>query len=163
MSDLISLTSKLTNPTLVKDEKLRAICTQAASRITGADRVSLWVFDNDFNEMHSIMCFDTRLKEFSNGHTIYRNDCRAYFKGILNNEIIRAPDARNHRLTSCFNELYFKPLNIYSLLDYILHQDFEPVGVICCESVDKITQWTDQDEEVLRKIARASSMHFSLT
>ena len=163
MNDLINLTSKLTNPTLNKDEKLRAICSQAANAIPGADRVSLWAFDNDFNEMHALMCLDTKQKEFTHGQVLFRKDCHPYFKGILNSEIIRAPDARNHRLTSCFNEIYFKPLNIYSLLDYILHQDFEPVGVICCESVDAISQWTDQDEEVLRKIARASSMHFSLT
>jgi len=37
------------------------------------------------------------------------------------------------------------------LLDFILLKDFNPHGVICCESVGEATQWSDENVEKDRK------------
>lgn len=74
--------------------------------------------------------------------------------------MINAPQARTHDITKCFNETYFEPLNIHSLLDFILHWEFIPQGIICCESVGKEVQWAERDIESLKRIARVSSMYF---
>lgn len=162
MDRFIKLTTKLTNPNITETEKLREICMTTSSLIQGADRVSLWRFVDDFHAIESMICYDKSTHHFSAQQRLYRKDFNDYFTGILENEVINAPKARTHALTQCFNESYFKPLNIQSLLDFILHEDFCPTGVICCETVGRETPWSHDDIETLRRIARASSMYFKV-
>jgi hypothetical protein len=160
MDPFIKLTTKLTNPNVSIEDKLKEICLTTAALIKGSDRVSLWCFDEDFKSVKLLTCFDTSTGTFSSNQTLKQSDYSDYFSGILKNDVINAPHARTHELTQCFNNSYFIPLEIYSLLDFILHQDFNPHGVICCESVGKITQWSDDNVETLKRIARSSSMYF---
>lgn len=161
MDQFTKLTSKLTNPSINVQDKLKGICETTVSLVQGATRVSLWFFSPDFESIESLICYDASSRSYTSGQKLYKADCEDYFKAILQNEIINAPDAREHDSTKCFKEVYFEPLNIYSLLDYILHRDFNPHGIICCESVNKITQWSDKDIDTLKKIARVSSMYFT--
>jgi hypothetical protein len=160
MDKFIKLTATLTNPIVNERDKLKEICNTTASLIKGADRVSLWVFSPDFESVESIICYDAATGNYTSGQRLNKSDFNHYFEGILAKEVINAPQARTHDITKCFNETYFEPLNIYSLLDFILHREFIPSGIICCESVGKVTQWADEDIESLKRIARASSMHF---
>ena len=160
MDPFIKLTTILTNPKVSIEDKLKGICLTTASLIKGADRVSLWCFDGSFESIKSIVCYDSKNRKFLSEQVIKKSDFDDYFSGILENEFINAPQARSHEFTQCFNESYFIPLDIHSLLDIILHQDFSPHGVICCESVGKVTQWSDDNVVTLRRIARASSMYF---
>lgn len=162
MEAFLRLTSSLTNPALTVDKKLKVICETTAELITGADRVSLWTFQDNYSKIVSSVNYDNINNQYSKGSELTRKDFAAYFDAIINNEVIKASDARADPLTSCFKDLYFKPNNIYSLLDFILHHDFKPIGVICCESVDRVYQWSDDDVQSLRRIARASSLYFHL-
>ncbi len=156
------LTAKLTDPKLSVEEKLKEICVITSSVIHGADRVSLWRFDADFHYIESLMCYDTKEQSFIDGQKLYRTDFKEYFDGILLNDVINAAQARSHPLTKCFNESYFEPLDIYSLLDFILYTDFVPTGIICCEGVGKEVQWQDEDIKSLKRIANTSSMFFKI-
>jgi hypothetical protein len=160
MDRFIKLTASLTNPTINEQDKLKEICNTTASLIKGADRVSLWVFSSEFESIESIVSYDSATRSYTSGQRLNKSDFKNYFEGILGNEVINAPQARSHDITKCFNETYFEPLNIYSLLDFILHRDFIPNGIICCESVGEVTQWSDRNIESLKRIARASSMYF---
>jgi len=160
MDPFIKLTTKLTNPKVSIEDKLKEICLTTSLLIKGADRVSLWRFEKSFESIKSLICYDSANRNFTSEQILKKSDFNDYFSGILKNEIINAPQARSHELTKCFNESYFIPLEIHSLLDFILHQDFNPHGIICCESVGKVTQWSDDNVETLRRIARASSMYF---
>ena len=160
MDSFIKLTTKLTNPNLSTEDKLKEICFTTSALVKGADRVSLWCFDEEFESIHALVCYDVINNSFSSDQVLKKSDFGDYFTGILNNDVINAPNARSHELTQCFTESYFKPLNIHSLLDYILNKDFNPHGVICCESVGRVSQWSAEDEETLKRVARVSSMYF---
>jgi hypothetical protein len=162
MNQYLKLTATLTNPRVKVEDKLKEICTITSQLIKGADRVSLWHFSDDFEKIESLICYDTSNGDITKGMTLHRSDFNDYFKGILEQEVINAPEARTHDLTKDFNEAYFDPLNIHSLLDFVLHQDFVPSGIICCESVGKVTHWTDENIESLRHIASSSSMYFKI-
>jgi len=161
MDPFIKLTSKLTNPKVKVEDKLKEVCITTAALIKGADRVSLWRFSEDFESIESLICYDNTNRSYTSGEILSKSDFADYFNDILNKEIINASHAREHELTKCFNEVYFSPLNIHSLLDFILHRDFNPSGIICCESVGRVTQWSDGNIESLKRIARASSMYFT--
>jgi hypothetical protein len=160
MDTFIRLTSRLTNPTVNEQDKLKEICNATASLIKGADRVSLWIFSPDFESIKSIISYDSITRSYTSGQILNKSDFRSYFEGILDKEVINAPQARTHDITKCFNETYFEPLNIYSLLDFILHREFVPQCIICCESVGEVMQWSDRDIDSLKRIARAGSMYF---
>lgn len=162
MEPFIRLTRKLTHPKVSVEDKLKEVCIITSSVVMGADRVSLWRFNDDFDRIESLICYDVKTHTFSSGQKLNKTDFNHYFNGILEAEVINAPEARTHILTRCFTESYFDPLDIYSLLDFILHEDFSPTGVICCESVGKVTHWTDDNVNSLRRIANASSMYFKL-
>ena len=159
---LIDLTSHLTNPTVGTHSKLRYICNITSNLIEGANRVSLWRFNDNKTKIICVVCFDSVKQEYTYGQEINKIDVEPYFNEILTRDVINAPNARINEFTRCFTDTYFLPNNIFSLLDFILHKDFLPHGVICCESVDKEVEWSSTDIENLRKIARASSMYFNI-
>lgn len=162
MDSFIRLTTTLTNPTLSVDKKLKVICEVTSDVIPGADRVSLWTFKDNYSKMVSTVNYDRVTNKYGGETELSRDDFGAYFDAIINNEVVKADNAREHPQTACFKALYFKPNNIYSMLDFILHHDFKPIGVICCESVGRPYEWTEEDEQSLRRIARSSSLYFRL-
>jgi hypothetical protein len=162
MDAFIRLTSVLTNPLLAVDKKLKVICEVTSEVIAGADKVSLWTFKDQYSKIVSNVNYDRINNKYGGVAELKREDFSSYFDAIISNEVINASDARKHPQTACFKELYFKPNNIYSLLDFILHHDFKPIGVICCESVGSINQWSENDVNSLRRIANASSLYFNL-
>jgi hypothetical protein len=162
MEAFIRLTSVLTNPTVTVDKKLKMICDVTSELVPGADRVSLWRFEDNYSKIVSSVSYDRITKTYGGNEELLRENFSSYFEAILSNDVINASDARNDPVTACFKDLYFKPNNIYSLLDFILHNDFNPVGVICCESVDEIFHWSEEDVNALRRIANSSSLYFNL-
>lgn len=162
MEAFIRLTSVLTNPSVTVDKKLKMICDVTCELLPGADRVSLWRFEDNYSKIVSSVSYDRISNTYGGNEELTRENFSSYFEAILGNDVISASDARNDPVTACFKDLYLKPNNIYSLLDFILHTDFTPVGVICCESVGKIHQWCEEDVNSLRRIASASSLYFHL-
>jgi hypothetical protein len=143
---------------LAVDKKLKVI----RDVIAGADKLSLWTFQDNYSKIVSSVSYQRINHKYGGKAELKREDFGTYFDAIINNEVIKANDAREHPQTACFKDQYFKPNNIYSLLDFILHHDFKPIGIICCESVGKIYQWTEDDVKSLRRIANASSLYFNL-
>ena len=159
---MLKLNMTLTNPRLSTDQKLEAVCSLTNDMIEGADRVSLWLFDEEKSQIESIMCLDSTQGKFTKGAILKQRDFTNYFDAILNQDVVNAPNAHTHESTSCFTESYFKPNNIISLLDFILHRDFKPAGIICCESVGRQVSWDESDIANLKKIAMACSMYFNI-
>ncbi|BDX04894.1 GAF domain-containing protein [Planctobacterium marinum] len=163
MDPLFKLNTCLTNPDLSGQQKLEMVCATVHKLIPGADRVSLWLFNESKSQVSSLICFDATSKSWCDQITLRREDFGIYFDAILNREFVDAPDAATHPDTKCFNESYFTPLNIQSLLDYILHRNFEPQGILCCESVGRQVHWSEEDKQTLKKIARSCSFFFNLS
>lgn len=162
MDSFIRLTTTLTNPALSVDKKLKVICEVTSELVAGADRVSLWTFKDDYSKIVSTVSYERKHQKYGGSAELSRENYGTYFDAIISNEVVKADNAREHPHTACFKELYFEPNNIYSMLDFILHHDFEPIGVICCETVGRFYQWTEEDVQSLRRIARSSSLYFRL-
>ncbi len=154
------LTITLSRENTTDDDKRLAICKAVQWAIPKADRVSLWRF-NDAKDQ--IVCLTHRQKDKNNqavGAVLKAEDYPDYFETILNEKVVNASDARNHPYCKCFNQDYFIPNDIYSLLDYNFHNNFSPIGVICCESTAEIAQWSDEDIAKLKRIANITSMFY---
>jgi GAF domain-containing protein len=152
----------LNNPYKSKRAVLEKVCDYAQQIIPSANLISLWRFTPDRNSIVSLINFDAQSGEYKEGLELRRDDFPKYFENIVEHELIVASDARNHSATRCFNEAYFEPNDIHSLLDFILHKDFAPVGVICCESKGKQVDWTDEDIDNIRMVATMISFFFEV-
>ncbi|MDG1750949.1 MAG: hypothetical protein P8I03_04715 [Thalassotalea sp.] len=154
------LTACVSSPDNNINEKLQTICRKIKAIAPNANRVSLWLFNQEANEIFCLMCLDSG-DELTNGQSLKKIDFPEYFDHILKNKVLSASDARENPATTCFNEVYFEPLNIFSLLDFIFHFQFKPTGVICCEREGDTTQWSKVDINALKRVANITSMFFS--
>jgi hypothetical protein len=162
MTDASELQRILNDQSTSRDLKLQEICKTMFNEIPSANLISLWVFDESITQIECIKAYDVEADKFSDGHTLKKADFPKYFDSILENEVISASDARKHPATIGFTEVYFEPNDIHSLLDFILHNDFKPKGVICCESKGKQVVWNANNLESIRMIATMVSFMFDI-
>ena len=160
LDPITRLALTISKPEIGEQEKLALICRATLVVVPKANRISLWRFIKDGDAIESIVGYDHITGEFSAGLVLNKPDFRPYFDAVLKNKVLMASDARTHPATSCFNHLYFEPNNIFSLLDYIYFEDYQPAGVICCESVGKQVDWQESDVKVLKRISNMTSLFF---
>jgi len=123
---------------------LQTACREIAE-YTNANRVSIWHFEDGDKSIRCDCFFEADKDLFSSGQQLTSDDCPKYLKTILTEQLIVAPDARNHPVTDELTNPYFVDYDIYSLLDLIIHEDFKPTGVICCENAGAQREWRDED------------------
>ena len=131
-----------------------AICKDITTHV-GATRASVWRMDTTGlrSSITSVCLHDTRDGSFSSGVTLTEEAFPEYFEAITSDLRIVAPDAITHPATSCLDEVYFTPLDIRSLLDFVVLDKGQPVAVLCCEHCAEQKQWTQQDLDYLQAIA----------
>lgn len=137
----------------------QAVCRDVAEK-TEANRVSIWHLEKDHSCIRCACFYEADGEVFSDGQVLYADDHPTYFKSILTEKFIVAPDARDHLATAELTDEYFRPHDIYSLLDFVIHEDFKPSGVICCENSGERREWRDDDVSYLRQISTIISFHF---
>lgn len=162
MAELDQLARALEDKTASRQELLETICRSATRLIPSANLISLWVFDDDATQIRSLINFDAATNVFSADTVLTKGDFPAYFEAILEEQLVVASDARQARATACFTDSYFEPNDIHSLLDFILHKDFKPVGVVCCESKGKQVRWSEQDIEAIGALSTMISFFFDI-
>jgi len=157
----LKLSRLMNNDRIEQEEKLKQICCLTQQVVSNANRVSLWRFDDtDQPKIICMMGYDSTANAYWSDMELFENDFPDYFCAIFEGDIVSASNARKHKATECFNTLYFEPNNIYSLLDFVIHKHFKPVGVICCERTGEPVKWSAEDEENLRSIATLISFFF---
>ncbi|MCS6968453.1 MAG: GAF domain-containing protein [Cytophagales bacterium] len=124
-------------------EVFYAYLTKVAAETLQITRVSVWNLNEqqDCLQREYLFCRE----KVDNLTTVCRKNAQPYFEALLSQPYISAPDARRHQNTSCFNEHYFEPLNIYSLLDCPILEEGKPIGVICYEQQHTFRQWRTED------------------
>ncbi len=157
------LSLALNNPHASRAELLKKVCVYSHQLIPSANLISLWRLDAERDAIVSLVNYDALDNKWSSGIELLRSDYPEYFKSLIENEVIIASDARNYSATRCFNTSYFEPNDIHSLLDFILHKDFIPYGILCCESKGKLVHWSDQDVDNVRTIATLISFFFDVS
>lgn len=138
------------------EDVFRAVCLDAAERLE-ADLVSVWRFEKDHQLIRCLCALDALTGAFSRDQELRREDFPTYFAAVIEENIVCAPDARTHPVTQELTAAYFAPNGIVSLLDFIVHHDFHPVGIICCESRTQRRDWSESDRAYLRSLAALAS------
>lgn len=132
----------------------QAVCQDITEHV-GATRASVWSFATASlrSSITSLCLFDARDASFSSGATLTEDDFPEYFDAITRDLRIVAPDAITHAATACFDEVYFTPLDIRSLLAFVILDKGRPVAVLCCEHCGEQKAWSQQDLDYLQAIS----------
>jgi len=118
------------------------VLTKEVSDTINADRCSIWLYNEDKT---SIVCQQLYVKSENKWYQdieLFKKDFEPYFISLINNPIIIAHNAETHEATSCFKEVYLRPLGIKSMLDVPITYAGEMIGVICIENLTS-RRWVD--------------------
>ena len=146
-----AFTAARTAPTL-----LPAFHDAVAADLTthvGSTRASLWVFEEYGTRIRCLSLLDTRTGQYHRGATLAESDFPAYFEAIRTDLKIVAPLAAVHPATMCFDEAYFAPNDIRSLLDHVVLVNDAPAAVLCCEHCGEPRDWTPAHAAYLEQMA----------
>lgn len=123
-------------------------------------QVSIWIYNNEEKRIETLACYRLDGDLYRETQTILYADAPAYFEAIKAERIIVAHEARTHAATHEFTEQYFIPNNIYSLLDVSFFLDGQLKGVLCCEHMGKVRQWTAEDKLFVSSVADIITLSF---
>jgi GAF domain-containing protein len=152
--------------TLYKSQKddlikvYQSMCKDITKNV-GSTRASVWLLSPLQDAIECLCLHDTRDNSFHSGSKLKEEDFGDYFQAIKKDLKIIADDAANHPATKCFDEIYFIPNDIRSLLDFVVLKSGEPIGVLCCEHCTHIKNWTETDIQYLHQMSGLLSMTVS--
>lgn len=133
--------------------------TETITAALGCSRASLWQYTSELRG--KVVCldlYDSGDQQHYAGAELSEDDFSPYFEAMRQDGMIIASQARSHPATSCFNELYFEPNGIHSLLDVGINVSGVPFGLFCCEQVTFDKNWTTEDVDTLRAVGTLCGM-----
>lgn len=134
--------------TKTAQDMYRTMCRDIVENV-GSTRASIWTLSPLQDRIVCLSLLDARTGAYSSGSVLSEEDFPEYFHALRKDGVLVAPDACEHPATRCFDEVYFVPNEIRSLLDIVVRDGATPVAVQCCEHCGAIKQWTDSDREYL--------------
>ncbi len=132
--------------------------SECVSRALGCGRVSIWTFSDDGS---AIICDDLYQADTNShdaGQRLEEVAFPEYFEALRSCRCINAPDAESDSVTKSFLDVYLRPLNIKSMLDAPIRSSHGVRGVICCESVGDIRNWTIDEIAFVSSVAQFITM-----
>ena len=127
--------------------------TREASFLLDVQRLSIWSFSDDCNEIHCEKLFLLDSGGYSQGAKLSRSDFPFYFDAIKNQRVIDASDAVGDKRTCEFAEVYLKPYKIESMLDAQIRSTDGVRGIVCAESVGVKRHWLPDEVAFIASIA----------
>ncbi|WP_269530824.1 GAF domain-containing protein [Chitinimonas sp. BJYL2] len=133
--------------------KFFQMLARAVVQEIGCSRASIWFYAGPLQDQ--AVCeslYDAGDNQWASGIVLSEDDFAPYFEAMRSDKMIIASQARSHPATSCFNEGYFEPLNIYSLLDVGIEVGGSPIGLVCCEQTGGEKEWSQPDVQYLQQV-----------
>lgn len=138
-------------------EALIKICTSACNGLR-IERSSVWLLD-PFNSVLTCQMTCSSIGIIPNETLeIKENLYPNYFKALLEERLIVANDANNHPHTKEFKENYFIPLDITSTLDCPVRLRGKMIGLLCCENIGPIKNWSQEEQSFASSLADIISL-----
>lgn len=131
--------------------------TEISSKTLNSDRVSIWLFNHDKTKIICKDLYDLKKDFHEQGSIVEAAQYPCYFNAIKTSHNLAITNVREHSDTSEFNESYFKPEGIFSVMDVPIWLDGELKGILCHESL-KIREWTSEDQDFASSMAYLVSL-----
>ena len=127
--------------------------TEVLSRSVKTERVSIWVIDENCEQLQCLDLYESSTGKHSNGDILDMKTFPRYFASILKDSRISVANAQEDPRSRELNEGYFKPLGITSLLDAGIVVEGKLKGVVSFEHVGGQRIWHVDEEAFASTIA----------
>jgi hypothetical protein len=131
---------------------------EVACDVLDVARVSIWHLDEKRTKISCVDLYERAAKKHTSGVELFAKDFPPYFAALGTERTIAAHDAHTDPRTSCFSQVYLKPLGINSMLDVPIWLDGNMYGVVCHEHVGPMRQWNLDEEKFAYLMANFVSM-----
>jgi PAS domain S-box-containing protein len=128
-----------------RDAAFRAI-TEASAEALDMERVSVWMLNDERNELLCVDLYESSSKHHSAGQTLDADKYPAYFAALESGRVVDADDAANDPRTAEYAPDYLEPHGIVSVLDAPIRIAGEVAGVVRHEHIGEPRLW--QSDEV---------------
>ncbi|URI07569.1 GAF domain-containing protein [Aquincola tertiaricarbonis] len=123
-------------------------------------RVTVWLLQRDHPES-TLQC--TAWSSFSRGLRINRcalsqEAVQAYLKALLATGVLAVPDLDAALPLQALNAAYCQPEQVLATLDAAFVVNGQAVGVVCCEQIGEVRQWTGEECLLVRSVAQAVTL-----
>ncbi len=119
--------------------------TEMAAKVSGCERVNVWLFNEAETELHCIDLYEATPARHSSGMVLREQDFHDEISVIKTTRYVNADDPLTDPRTKGYVESYLKPLRITSMLDASVRVGERNFGLLCFEHVDKPHHW-EEDE-----------------
>ncbi|MEI7433585.1 MAG: PAS domain S-box protein [Methanomicrobiales archaeon] len=124
---------------------LSARLTEVSSEVFGVERVSVWLFNSEGDELQCIDLYESSHDRHSYDHILKRDEFVNEFLALSNAKYIDAHDPLTDPRTAGYVEGYLKPNRITSMLDALIRVSGQNLGVLCFEHVDRPHHWENDE------------------
>ena len=138
----------------------KTVCQSMVDNV-GSTRASIWSFNLAADQIICEMLLDIRTGQFTKGTVLKEEDFPEYFEVMKTRGKIMAADAVTHPATACFDDIYFTPLDIRSLLDTVVMEGKRPAMVLCCEHCVTKKDWTLKHIQYLMEVGSTLSLQLN--
>jgi two-component sensor histidine kinase len=135
------------------DEAMLEI-VRASSTNLKTGRVNVWLFDEAFNSLRTIINFVRDPEQILPPLVLRRVDLPHYFSLLEGNEIILTTDSTNDPQTAEIAQSYILPTGIKSMMDVPIRIEGLVVGLICFEDLDVMRIWDVSEQKFALSIAQ---------
>lgn len=146
----------------IHDQRLTARrVTEAATGTLRIARAGVWLLDSAKSKITCLDLFESATMNHSAGMDLFAKDFRSYFQAVATERILDADDAIRDPRTSCFADVYLRPLGIASMMDVPLWSRGVLRGVLCCEHVGRVPRkWSIADKNFGFMLTQIMGMHY---
>ncbi len=158
-----ALLALMSRGTLFQSNLQQAIAeiTEVSSMFVGTERVSVWVYDEDYSEIRCIDVYNRSAHLHSNKREILRcGEFPTYFDCQKKGEVIAAADVYADPRTCELPAAYYKEHNIRSMLDTPVWFHNRLGAILCFEHVGEQRLWTSEDVRLATSMAALLSLCF---
>lgn len=126
-------------------ESLTAILTEAAAQTLDVDRVSIWTFDAECEQLICRDLFSRPEQSHTPGAVLPASDYPHYFAALEEGRAINASDATTDPRTRELLHPYLAQLGIGSMLDVSIRSGSKVIGVVCHEHLGGPRTWNHDE------------------
>jgi glycerol-3-phosphate dehydrogenase (NAD(P)+) len=127
--------------------------TTTAAHTLGVERVSVWLFSDDYTDMVCENLYRLSADVHESGTRLSAAAFPHYFRALDEARTIAAQDARTDPRTSEFTDDYLVPLGITSMMDNPVYLHGRLVGIVCHEHTGPRRRWSIEEQDFGASIA----------
>jgi K+-sensing histidine kinase KdpD len=157
------LISQSRNPLFYEGEIVEGAktLTKEVAEVTQIDRVSLWLFNDDKDELICQQLYINSDDKWVTDIVIKETDHPKYFENIRRNPVMIIDDVEHDSIVSGFSDGYLRRLKISSMLVVPVIYAGENIGIISCGSFIK-RHWEESEINFMHIIASLYAFAYSI-